>query len=85
MDAMGDDAVLDGVGVRGFFAAPWRAPTLGTLRTALQAPEFTAPEATLAAAIKGTSVLTFISNDYTVVEIEPRELGWLTLVLRAVS
>jgi len=81
IDAAGDDALLDGVPVRGFFEAPWLQPNIGTMRTGLREPMFTAPDNVVADAIK-SSVLRFENIDYSVVNIEPDGTGMTALILR---
>jgi len=82
LSAVGDDALLDGNLVRGKFDAPWLQPEIGTLRTGLREPTFTAQDAVLATAVKG-SVLDFNDKNYDVVKApKPDGSGMTTLVLR---
>lgn len=79
--ALGDDALLDGRGVRILFAAPWIGPEIGTLRTDIVQPIAYLPEADAADAREG-SILAFLGRDYDVVGLEPDGTGWIGLVLR---
>ena len=81
LDATGDDALLNGRGVRVLFAEPWIEPRIGTLRTDITQPIAYLPEADLGDAIAG-SLLTFGGQEYEVVGVEPDGTGWTGLVLR---
>lgn len=82
LDALGDDAVVDGVAMRGLFEAPWIGPELGALKTAVQEPRLTARSDELAAVTKGSRV-THRNVDYDVVNVQPDGAGMTTLILRA--
>jgi len=81
LGAVGDDALLDGEPVRGKFDAPWLQPDIGTLRTGIREPIFTAQDEVLAAAKKG-SEFEIDAKKYDVMNIEPDGSGVTTLVLR---
>jgi len=81
IDAVGDDALLDGEPVRGLFSAPWLQPDVGTLRTGIKEPMFTAQDSIVANAKKG-SEFEHDKKKYNVVNIEPDGTGMTTLILR---
>jgi hypothetical protein len=81
LNVVGDEALLDGVLVQGKFDAPWLQPDIGTLRTGLREPSFTAPDFVIAAVAKG-SVLTFDGKNYDVLKPEPDGTGMTILPLR---
>lgn len=81
LDALGDDALLDGRAVRILFAAPWIGPEIGTLRTDIVQPIAYLPEVDAADAREG-SIVAFLGRDYDVVGLEPDGTGWIGLVLR---
>lgn len=81
LDALGDDAWLDGRPVRILYAAPWIGPEVGTLRTDIVQPMAYLPETDAEDAREG-SIVSYLDRDYDVVGIEPDGTGWVGLVLR---
>lgn len=86
LNAMGDDAIVDElVTVRGLFEAPWLQPQMGTLRTSIQEPMFTARSVDLAL-VTENSVLTIKGANYEVVPpFEPDGTGLTKLILRPLA
>lgn len=78
--AVGDDVEIEGRPVRGEFSAPFIGPKIGGQRTGLSEPEFAARSVDLAV-VKVGEVLTFKTEEYDIVRIEPGD-GITTLVLR---
>lgn len=81
LDTTGDDALLDGRGVRILFAEPWIEPRIGTLRTDITQPMAYLPQADLNG-VEKPGLLLFNGQEYDVVEAEPDGTGWVGLVLR---
>lgn len=81
LDATGDDALLDGNGIRILFAEPWIEPHVGTLRTGITQPMAYLPQADLQG-VEKPELLSFNGQDYDVVAVEPDGTGWVGLVLR---
>lgn len=82
LNAVGDNALLDGLPVRGKFDAPWLQPEIGTMRTGILEPTFTAPGTVIYAAVKG-SLLEFDGDGYDVIKKpKPDGTGMTTLILR---
>nr|BDD46289.1 hypothetical protein 9 [Gammaproteobacteria bacterium] len=83
INLVGDDGVLDAVPLKGLFAAPWRQPEVGQMRTEIIEPEFWVVDAVdLSAVVEGTSVLTVFGDDYTVLDVQPDGDGMTRLPLR---
>ncbi|MCG9026718.1 hypothetical protein LH462_11135 [Laribacter hongkongensis] len=79
---LADDATLDGQPVRGMFAAPWLAPQIGRLKTALREPHLVLRDADAVTARCGGLVEVAGSGRFDVVGIEPDGSGMTVLVLR---
>jgi len=84
IDLLGDDALLDSVSLKVLFEAPWKKPTIGTLRTELIEPIAICVGSQVAAVVEGVSVLRMVeeAKDYLVVDAQPDGTGITVLVLR---
>ena len=79
--ALADDVTVNARPVRGIFSAPWLAPQLGRLNTAIVEPRLSVRDADAVGVIKGMPVVVD-GLDYVVVLIEPDSTGITMLVLR---
>lgn len=89
LDDLGDEGLIEGRPVTGFFAAPWLEPKLGRLNTGLREPEFTIRvEDAVDVEQRQTVVMDLPQQDgggtYTIVELKPDGTGWVALILRGV-
>lgn len=78
---LSDPAILDGEPVRGMFAAPWRQPSMGSMRTGLVEPTLTLRDVDAAEAATD-SVVQVAGKTFDVVGVEPDGSGMTALVLR---
>lgn len=83
LDAVGDEALLDGRAVRVLYAEPWIEPRIGTIRTDITQPVAYLPESDLDGIAMEGNVLSFAGQEYDVVGREPDGTGWIGLVLRS--
>lgn len=87
LDELGDQGMVDGRPVAGFFSAPWLQPKLGRINTGLREPEFVIRVADVAdIAPNHLLSMDLPSQDgggsYTIIRLEPDGTGWVTLILR---
>lgn len=87
VDAVGDEALLDGLPVMVLFEAPWQEPTIGQLRTEVLEPHAMGLDSEVGGAVEGSSVLRILKelNDYLVVYVEPDGTGMTNLVLKPLT
>lgn len=78
---LSDPAILDGEPVRGMFAAPWRQPSMGSMRTGLVESTLTLRDQDAVEATE-SSVVQVAGKTFEVVGVEPDGSGMTVLVLR---
>lgn len=83
-DAVGDQALIDGVAAQGMFAAPWLQPMIGKLNTGLREPHFVVRDEVASRVAKNSRVSVPGQGEYSVVNLEPDGSGLTVLVLRGI-
>jgi hypothetical protein len=78
---LADDIEINGRPERGMFSAPWLAPKIGRLQTAIIEPQVIVRD-TDAVGIENDAIVKFDGDEYEIVSIEPDGTGITKLVLR---
>lgn len=83
LDDVGDEATINGITIQGAFDAPWIGAQLGSTRTDIGDPQFTARDVDVdVVGVQRGQVLNFDGADYDIVDIQPDGTGMTVLVLR---
>ncbi|WP_109512579.1 head-tail joining protein [Pseudomonas ovata] len=89
LDALGDDALIEGRPVPGFLTVTWLQPKLGQLRTGLREPTYSVRITDVVGIAEGQNLICQLAPEdgggrYVITRCEPDGTGWINLVLREV-
>lgn len=79
---LSDRAWLGSQPLAGMFYAPWLAPALGQLKTAIREPHFTVRDAVAARISEGQLLRVDGQGEYIVLRLQPDGSGLTALILR---
>ena len=77
-----NDATADDPPILGMYEAPWTAPPVGRVRTALSEPSFSVRDITAAGISKGDRLRVERYGSFVVVDLQPDGSGETLLIIR---